>query len=408
MTTKRPTPSHLAIRCRRVEGPPVVSVRVWIRGGARSETIPGQALISGRALSEGTRNRTWRAIAEEAEARGMMLSSFAGFEFCGVAIDALAEDWQLALEWAAELALEPAFPEDRCRWLARQATAELQSLADQPEVRTAWAFLEQLYTPHPRARPIQGTAEDLASLSAADCVGFHRQGLAQGLIVTVAGRIDSNHTRTVAEGLFRGVSSQALPVVDVPSPTGLAEVRREVSTGSADQAHFYAGHLTVAADHPAVPALELVGVVLGSGSGLTARIPYRIREQEGLAYVVGAETVAGAGLDPGRLMVYVGTAPENLSRTELAVREEVTRLLESGITDQEMQDARAYLLGREPFRRETARQWSEILAAAEFYGLPVDDPDWMQERWRRLDRSEVEETARRHLEPDRLQITIGR
>jgi zinc protease len=148
--------------------------------------------------------------------------------------------------------------------------------------------------------------------------------------------------------------------------------------------------------------------VLGSGSGLTARIPYRIREQEGLAYVVGAETVAGAGLDPGRLLVYVGTAPENLSRTEQAVREELSRLLESGITDQEMQDARAYLLGREPFRRETARQWSEILAAAELYGLPVDDPEWMQERWRRLDRSEVEETARRHLEPERLQITIGK
>ncbi|TNF78064.1 MAG: insulinase family protein, partial [Acidobacteria bacterium] len=176
---------------------------------------------------------------------------------------------------------------------------------------------------------------------------------------------------------------------------------------SADQAHFYAGHLTVAANHPAVPALELVSVVLGSGSGLTARIPYRIREQEGLAYVVGAETVAGAGLDPGRLVIYVGTAPENLSRTEQAVREEMTRLLESGITDQEMQDARAYLLGREPFRRETARQWSEILAAAELYGLPVDDPEWVKARWSRLDRVEVEEIARRHLDPKQLRITLG-
>ena len=385
----------------------MVSVRVWIRGGARTEAIPGQALISGRALTEGSRTRSWQAIAAEAEARGMMLSSFAGFEFCGVAIDALAGDWQLALEWAAELALEPAFPEDRCGWLARQATAELQSLADQPDVRTAWGFLEQLYTPHPRARPLQGTPQDLAKLSAADCAAFHRQGLAQGLIVTVAGRIEADRARTVAEDLFRRVSGQTLPSVNVPSPTGLDEARRKVSTGSADQAHFYAGHLTVPANHPAVPALELVSVVLGSGSGLSARIPYRIREQEGLAYAVGAETVAGAGLDPGRLMVYVGTAPENLSRAEEVVREELTRLLESGVTDDEMRDARAYLLGREPFRRETARQWSELLAAAELYGLPVDDPDWMQERWRRLDRPQVEEAARRYLEPEKLQVTIG-
>jgi zinc protease len=232
--------------------------------------------------------------------------------------------------------------------------------------------------------------------------------LAQGLIVTVAGRIEPERVRTLAEDLFKGVRGQARADSKVPSPVGLDQARREVATGSADQAHLYAGHLTVSADHPAVPALDLVSVVLGSGPGLTARIPYRIREQEGLAYAVGAEAVAGAGLDPGRLMVYVGTAPENLSTAEQAVREELDRLLESGITDQEMQDARAYLLGREPFRRETARQWSEILAAAELYGLPIDDPDWVQERWRRLDRSEVEEAARRHLEPERLRITIGR
>src|SRR6185436_15947909 len=130
----------LAVRVRRVEGSPVVAVRIWARAGARVESIPGQALLTGRMLSEGTRRRDWRRIADEAEGKGMVLSSFGTFECHGVAVDALARDWELALEWAAELMLTPSFPEDRCTWLAKQAAAELESLADQPEVKTSWGF----------------------------------------------------------------------------------------------------------------------------------------------------------------------------------------------------------------------------------------------------------------------------
>ena len=55
------------IRVRRVEGAPVVAVRLWICAGARREPIPGQALLTGRMLTEGTRTRDWRRIADDPE-----------------------------------------------------------------------------------------------------------------------------------------------------------------------------------------------------------------------------------------------------------------------------------------------------------------------------------------------------
>src|SRR6185295_1740671 len=117
----------LVVRVRRVEGAPVVAVRLWLRAGARQEPIPGQSLVTGRMLTEGTPRRDWRRIAEEAEAKGMIVQSSGSFESIGLAIDALAQDWELALDWAAELLLESSFPEDRCAWLARQAAAEPES-----------------------------------------------------------------------------------------------------------------------------------------------------------------------------------------------------------------------------------------------------------------------------------------
>jgi len=440
------SPPGLSVRVRRVAGPPVVAVRVWLAGGARVEAIPGQALITGRLLGEGTRRRDWRTLAEQIEALGMLLSTWGSFESHGVALDALAGDWETALEWAAEVALEPTFPEERCRWLTRQAAGELESLADQPEVRTAWGFLEQLYAPHRRALPLHGTAESLATLTPAECAAFHRPD-SRRAIVAVAGEIDEDAVAARVAELFAAAGTAPAPEPEPPAPRGSGEARRVVwlprpqrhdaeagddgsnagdeaadatgetgreapdDTGEAGpgdgQAHLYLGHLTVGRRHPDHEALELLAVILGAGSGLAGRIPTAVRERAGLAYAATAQTVAGAGLDPGRLVAYAATAPATLAQAETLIRDEIARLLDHGVTGDELEEARGYLLGRDPFTRETARQWADLLAQSEHYGLPFDDPAWRRGRLEAPDRAAVEAAARRHVRPGEMVVTVG-
>jgi zinc protease len=403
----------LTVRVRRVEGAPVVAFRLWVRAGARVEEIPGQALVTGRLLSEGTVHRTFRQIAEDAEERGAILTSYGTFEAHGVSSDALATDWEQALDWAAELLLEPSFPADRCDWITRQTAAELESLADQPEVVTAWAFLDQLYAPHPRRRPLQGTAESLRTITPADCAAFHRRALAGGVLVAAAGPFDPEAVeRRIRESLaarLAGIAGIAgVPAFPAPpAPAAGGPDHRVVATRGEDQAHLFAGHLSIARAHPDYEALEVLAVILGAGAGLTGRIPTRIREQEGLAYSTTAQTAAGAGVDVGRLVAYVGTSPGTVEQAERGVREEIARLAADGVEDRELEEAKAYLLGREPFKRETARQWAEILVDAEDYGVPLDDPEDRRRRLEALDRATVEAAARRHLRPDELRVTVG-
>jgi len=167
------------------------------------------------------------------------------------------------------------------------------------------------------------------------------------------------------------------------------------------------GSRTVARAHPDFPALELAAVLLGTGAGLTGRIPQRIREREGLAYTATADTVGGAGIDEGRLLCYVGTAPETLDQAEASVRDELARFLAEPIATQELESARSFLLGREPFRRETARQWADLMAMSELLDLPLDDPDWTSDQIRQLTAGEVEAAARRWIDPERLLVTRG-
>ena len=397
-------------RLKRIDGAPVVAVRLLLAGGARAERIPGQALVTGRLLTEGTRRRSWERIAADAEGRGMILASFGGYETHGLSIDALAADWRLALEWIAELLFESTFPEQRLRWLARQAAAELEAQADQADLMTARAFGEQLYAPHPRGRPLQGDAASLASLDPERCREFHTAALGWGAHLSVAGEIDDGAIAARIEALFGGIlaaeaGDKELPVPAAPSASPVA--RREIVTRAEDQAHLFMGSRTVARAHADYPALELAAVVLGTGAGLTGRIPQRIREREGLAYTANADTVSGAGIDEGRLVCYVGTAPETLDQAEASVRDELARFLVEPIAAEELESARSYLLGREPFRRETARQWADLMAVAALLDLPLDDPDWYSDQIRRLTASDVEAAARRWIVPERLLVTRG-
>ena len=401
------SPRRAAWRLRRVDGAPLVAVRVALAGGARREPAPGVALVTGRALAEGTRRRDYLALAAEAEARGMSLAGSAGLESIALAVDGLAADWERALELAAEAVFESTFPDDRVEWLAKQAAAELEAQADEADLLTARAFAELVFAPHPRGRPLQGDAGSLARLTAADCAAFHAAALARGGVIAVAGAIDEEAVAARLEALFPDLRAPADDGFAPPAPAPRAARRREIETRARDQAHLFVGQWTVGRAHPDCAALELASVALGTGATLAGRIPNRIRDQDGLAYHASADAVGGAGLDAGRFAAYVGTGPENVARAERAVVEEMRKLLEEGLSAREIADARSFLTGREPFRRETARQWADLAALGAIERLPLEQPDWSRARIEGPSRDEIDAALHRWLDPDTFAVAVG-
>ena len=49
----------------------------------------------------------------------------------------------------------------------------------------------------------------------------------------------------------------------------------------------------------------------GVGGGFTARIPYQLRDVQGLAYGVGSSITRSAAKEPGVFVAALGTAPKN-------------------------------------------------------------------------------------------------
>ena len=392
---------------RRVDGAPVASVRLLTPGGARVESDAGAALLAGRMLEEGTSRLDWRALAERIEGLGMDLAGLADYDAHGLAIDCLAEDVDAALELAFEILSDSAFSEDRFEWARRQEAIELSAIAESSEAVTGWAFRRAIYGPARAARPLADSEERLAELGPESCRAFHRRRIARGSFLTVAGAIDADRVGARVEELFgsdrptepaaRGTRAEARR----PERTN-----RQVATRGQDQSHVYLGHTTARRDAPDLPGLAMLSVILGGGAGNAGRVPSRVREQGGLAYSVVAELAAEPGLDPGYLFLYAGVSPQAEGPAIDALRGEVERLLDEGVTDREVADARSYLIGREPFRRETARQWADRLVERQLYGLPLVEES-IEERLARWDARSLLELARRTVEPEALSVIVG-
>ncbi|MBB5020232.1 zinc protease [Chitinivorax tropicus] len=120
------------------------------------------------------------------------------------------------------------------------------------------------------------------------------------------------------------------------------------------------------------PALLVGNYVLGQGSGLSSRLINRLRQQDGISYGAGSSLKVDAADDASTLQVKAIYAPENLPKLKAGVSEELARLVKDGITEKELQDAKAGLL--QNFKLERAQ---DPALAAELASL-MDDGRTMQ------------------------------
>jgi zinc protease len=89
--------------------------------------------------------------------------------------------------------------------------------------------------------------------------------------------------------------------------------------------------------------LQIASYILG-GDSFTSRIGKRVRVTEGLSYSAGSYINVDTRDDRAVYAAYASFAPKNLAKVQLAMKEELTRILKDGITAAELSDTQAYLL----------------------------------------------------------------
>ena len=85
---------------------------------------------------------------------------------------------------------------------------------------------------------------------------------------------------------------------------------------------------------------------------------------------------------------------------------ELKGIRESPVTDQELAEAKAFLMGSFPLRLDSTAKLAQVLAQVEFYGLGFEYfsqyPKWID----RVTKEDVQRVARQYLDPQHYALVV--
>jgi len=374
---------------------PVVAVALLLRMGSRWET-PANSGISNfthAVMVKGTTKRSGGDLADLVASLGGKISAAGDVDYSGIQGTALARFWRELLDITAELALSPQLNPaevDRERdWLL----SRLQRRRDNAPARAFDEFYRTLYGSHPYALPNLGTRESLARIDHAAIVDWYRAFYRpERMTLVVSGQVSAAEVMAEARRLFGGLAA-GTPVTDPRIAPPQASGRRIVVAQPAQQTQILVGGLAPSLDHPDHAAVKVLSTILGGG--MAGRLFVELRDKSALAYT--AASFYDPVHEPGALVLYLGTAPENAAKAEQALLAEVRKIREVPVSPEELSRAKGYLLGRYAMDRRTNERLAWYLSFYEVEGVGRAYPERYRRQVEAVTVADVQRAARTYL-----------
>lgn len=374
---------------------PFVDFRLVLRGGVLTETpaTTGLGQLLARMLMQGTARRSAAEVAIRIESVGGSLDSYSGNNSFGLSAEVLREDFDLGLELLAEVLLEPGFPADALERERQMQLAAIRAQKDQVLPCAFRAMRRHLYGEAGYGLELLGREDTVASFSRDDLRASHDRLVRPGnAVLAIYGDVDPAAVLAAAGRVLGGwAPGPAVPAVGA----GVHRAGRVQEPADKKQAVLVLGFPGTTVDHADRHALDLLQEAC---SDLGSRLFLRIRDELGLAYFVGAQNFLG--LVPGYFAFYAGTAPEQADRVEQEFRVEVAALCASGLSAEELQRAKAKVIGQRKIARQDLGGLALTQALDELYGLGYASCDQDDARYEAVTVEQTRIVAARYLRPD--------
>jgi zinc protease len=329
----------------------------------------------------------------------------------GASIEVRRENLLPTLRLVAEVLREPAFSQAEFDEMKRAALSGAESQRTDPSAQASLQLARHLALypkGHPNYTPdVEERIEWLRAATLEDAVACYRELFgATGAEFSAVGEFDPDELARVVEELFADWRSPS-PFVRVASRHfDRPATEKEVLTPDKANAVLRAGiNVKLRDDNTDFPALVLANYLLGGSS--TARMPGRVREKEGLSYSTFSSFNASAFDEAGSFRIGAIFAPQNRSRVESAIREELVRAVRDGFSAEEVKAGQQAVLEQRRMARTQDRALANRLSSYLFmkrtFAWDVD----FEAKIAALTPAQVNAALKRHFDPDKLSLVTA-
>jgi zinc protease len=384
---------------------PMVSFRLAFHGGDSNDPaeLSGLSDMMAHLLTEGTAHRTSLQIAEEVERLGATLSVSSTSDFATIGASSLAVYVDEILELMADVTLQPSFPQNEID-LARENTKQMliQQRA-QPNFLASERVAKVMFGQHPYAR-ISPTPESLDAMTRDKFIDFHHKSFASdNAVLVIVGDVDPDEMAAKIERLFGRWTGVSITQPSFPAPpTGAARILYVIDRPGSAQSNIVIANAGITRTSSDYFPMLLMHTILGANA--SSRLFMNLREEKGYTYG------AYSSLDARRLAgTFRATAEVRTPVTGASLHEfffELNRIRDDRVPDQELQNAKSYLMGVFPIRIETQDGLIDQLTSVKMFDLPDNYLHTYRDSVNAVTAEDVQRVAQQHVTPDRAAIVI--
>lgn len=383
---------------------PFTALQIRFRGGT-SLDAPGKrgaVNLMTALIEEGAGDLDAQGFAA---ARGGLAAEFrfsSNSDEVGVSARFLTENRDQALALLRSALTEPRFDEDAVGRVRGQVLTGLRGDEKDGGAIAGRLMAARSFGDHPYGSSGDGTIDSVTALTRDDILAAHAGALARDRIyVAAAGDITAAELGLVLDALLGG-----LPATGAPMP-GRAAFRAEggvvVSDLPGPQSVVQFAQGGIAFDDPDYFAAVILNEILGGGR-FGARLMTEVRERRGLTYGIGTGL---ASQDLAESLVgQFESANDKVAEAITVVRAEWAKIASEGVTEAELDAAKAYLTGSYALRFDGNAQIAGILVGMQMIGLTPEYPATRNARVEAVTMADVQRVAASLFAPDDLFFVV--
>jgi zinc protease len=364
----------------------------------------GISRLLASTIIKGTRTRSAQQIAESIESVGGSIGADAGSNTVSVAVSVMKEDLPLGLKILSDVLANATFPASE---VALEKDSQLASIkAEEDQITTVARNLikPRLYGTHPYSLRSNGTPETVTALTPQQLSKYRDQFIVgRNGVLSVFGDVKRDEVLELVKKDFESLPAGELALTNPPVASPLTTSVEAFAERQKQQAVIMKGYLGTTVVNADKPALELIEE---ASSDLGSRFFVRIREKLGLAYFVGASN--STGLAPGAFVFYLGTRPDKVDLARHEFDDEISKLATDGLTQVELDRAKAKLLGAEAIRNQSSAAVGGLCATNEIMGLGYDHQKMRAEEIEGVTLDDVRRVAQKYFRDGKsVEVVVG-
>jgi predicted Zn-dependent peptidase len=348
----------------------------FVATGSRGES-PAEAGLSHfleHLLFRGTERYASAQIDQLFDGMGAELNAGTDKESTAVYARMLDQHLPAAFDVMADMVWRPAFTDvDPEREVVLE---EIAMYEDDPQDTVFDVLGEAVFGGHPLGRPIIGRAPVIRDTPVDVIAAFHaRRYVPRSVVIAAAGSVDHDRIVELAANTLGARDAHEPAPMPEPAPSAPATSVRFVRKDT-EQVHVTLGGLGLQRGDERRFAARVLDATFGGLS--SSRLFQAVREERGLAYSV--YSFSGQYADTGQVGLYVGTRPDNLIEAMKVVSDELERLRENPVTEEELVRARENVKARVVLGMESTGSRMHRLGGSVLFGLPLLETEEVMER----------------------------